>query len=77
MPQWTKNIDFPEGTVVFKLLYANATTNELPILKGAPIWEGVCYSLASDTYYYYTKKNPDDCRPTRGSKSGARPSRPR
>lgn len=42
-PQWTEDIHFPMGTMVYKIIFSNATDDELPILKGAPAWEAVCY----------------------------------
>src|SRR5437899_10687012 len=33
-PQWKKDKNFPWNTVIYKLLFSNATTNELPILAG-------------------------------------------
>ncbi|KIJ97424.1 hypothetical protein K443DRAFT_681521 [Laccaria amethystina LaAM-08-1] len=40
-PQWTKNIDFPWNTVIYKLLFSNATNNEIPFLAGAPHWQAM------------------------------------
>lgn len=40
-PDWTQDINFPLGTLVFKLLFTNATNDEIPFLQGSPTWEGV------------------------------------
>ncbi|KAF5313168.1 hypothetical protein D9619_003440 [Psilocybe cf. subviscida] len=43
-PDWTEDKHFPIGTIVFKLLFTNANNDELPILVGAPTWEGLIAS---------------------------------
>ncbi|KAG8530262.1 uncharacterized protein KY384_004763 [Bacidia gigantensis] len=35
-PQWTKDVKFPEGTCVFKILLTDATDEAVPSLKGSP-----------------------------------------
>ena len=40
-PDWTKDIAFPLGSLVYKLIYTNATNDEVPMLEGAPSWDGV------------------------------------
>jgi hypothetical protein len=40
-PNWTQDINFPVGTMVYKFLFTNSTNDELPILDGAPTWEGL------------------------------------
>ena len=40
-PKWDENITFPHGSLVFKLLFAHATEQEIPTLKGAPKWKAV------------------------------------
>jgi hypothetical protein len=63
-PQWTKNIDFPWNTVIYKLLFSNATNNEIPFLAGAPHWQAVCYSPASNPLTTLITINADDRCPT-------------
>jgi hypothetical protein len=50
-PQWMSNINFPEGTIIFKLLYTNAMNCELAIFKGSPSWEAVCHPYPSALYH--------------------------
>jgi hypothetical protein len=44
-PKWEKDIAFPPGTAVFKLLFTNATNDELPNMVGSPTWKAVCHPL--------------------------------
>jgi len=40
-PEWTKDIKFPIGSMVFKLLFTDATDEEIPSMMNAPEWEAV------------------------------------
>lgn len=39
----TKNVNFPEGTVSFKILFTTAPESQVPYLKGSPEWEAYVY----------------------------------
>ncbi|KAF8465998.1 hypothetical protein BDZ91DRAFT_726124 [Kalaharituber pfeilii] len=43
-PKWGRDISFPKGTCVFKLLFTDATEDEIPILKGAPTMDAVIFT---------------------------------
>jgi hypothetical protein len=47
-PNWTKDISFPMGSLVFKMIYTNATNDEVPMLEGAPSWEGLIAAQSAD-----------------------------
>ncbi|KAI8495106.1 hypothetical protein Bbelb_270920 [Branchiostoma belcheri] len=38
-PTLTENVNFPPGTVAFKLLFTEATERDIPGLKGSKVWE--------------------------------------
>ncbi|KAJ3185572.1 hypothetical protein HDU87_000195 [Geranomyces variabilis] len=40
-PDVTDEIFFPPGSVIFKLLFSQATSDEMPLLEGAPVWNAV------------------------------------
>lgn len=41
-PEWSQNVQFPEGSVVFKILMTDATDDELPLMAASPSWKVVC-----------------------------------
>jgi len=40
-PKWNKDIRFPPGSLVFKVLMSDGTDKELPFMKGSPEWQAV------------------------------------
>ena len=42
-PAWNENVRFPRGSVVFKLLFTDATVEALPFLRGSPEWQAVSF----------------------------------
>ncbi|KAG8693644.1 hypothetical protein FRC08_008989 [Ceratobasidium sp. 394] len=40
-PSWDRDIQFPEGSLVFKVLMSNASDEDVPTQKGSPIWSAV------------------------------------
>ncbi|KAG8693645.1 hypothetical protein FRC08_008990 [Ceratobasidium sp. 394] len=40
-PSWEKDIQFPEGSVVFKVLMTDASDEDLPTQRGAPTWSAI------------------------------------
>lgn len=43
-PKWTEDIKFPVGSLIFKLLFTDATDLEVPSMVGAPGWDAVSHS---------------------------------
>ncbi|EIN12200.1 hypothetical protein PUNSTDRAFT_124197 [Punctularia strigosozonata HHB-11173 SS5] len=52
-PQWNDHLKFPHGTMVYKMLFTNATEEEVPLLKGAPTWDAMIVEQPDPT------KNPE------------------
>jgi len=40
-PNWSKDVRFPPGALIFKVLFTDATDEELPTMKGSPEWQAV------------------------------------
>jgi hypothetical protein len=40
-PSWEKDIQFPEGSVVFKVLMTDASDADMPTQRGSPTWSAV------------------------------------
>ncbi|KAG9081994.1 hypothetical protein FRC07_014356, partial [Ceratobasidium sp. 392] len=40
-PSWEKDVQFPEGSVVFKVLMTDASDKDLPTQRGSPTWSAV------------------------------------
>ncbi|KAG9081252.1 hypothetical protein FRC06_005692 [Ceratobasidium sp. 370] len=40
-PNWVRDVQFPEGSLTFKVLMSNASDEDLPTQKGSPTWPAV------------------------------------
>jgi hypothetical protein len=45
-----KGVLFPEGTVAFKLLFTQATPDDIPYLKDAPVWQTTVQTYPGNPY---------------------------